>query len=61
MEMRMEIVTAETLEQFRKSHGPQIRIGDTVQIRQPERYEGYKIYESTARAMEYIEELKRRR
>jgi hypothetical protein len=58
--LKTEIVTAETLEQFRRSHGAAVRIGDTVQVRQPERYTGYRIFESTIRTLEYIEELKRR-
>lgn len=30
------MVTAETLKQFRRSHGKAVRIGDTVLIREPE-------------------------
>jgi hypothetical protein len=55
--MKTEVVTAETLEQFKRSHGA-VRIGDTVQIRENDVYVPYRIYPETVRTLEYIARLK---
>lgn len=59
--MRTEMVTADNIEELRRSHGEPIRIGDEVEVREPEVFDpSFRIYPETVSALEYMEDLRNR-